>query len=214
MLYRREGAAEPQQDSTASESEVGSGSGMDENVMAQKLAENLALNSPITKLSKKNGRFSIDNQKRTKISHPTKKKRTIHKKLKSKVEKTAVKSEITNSSNTADEIKNATVAETISNSTEINSDIAKEVEEKFHVTPNVGMHLRCKVPGKSTPMTGQLRFLGHITNLPKRNNVIVAGLELDHTEDLGTDGTFLGKRYFTASVKKGYFVPVKNCSPI
>ena len=60
-------------------------------------------------------------------------------------------------------------------------------------------------------MRGTLQYLGHIDNLPKRSNIVVAGLQLEAKEELATDGSFLGKRYFTAPTKQGYFVPFKNC---
>ena len=85
---------------------------------------------------------------------------------------------------------------------------------KYSVQPRPDMRVRCKVPGKESPMKGSLKYLGRISNLPKRSNVVVAGIQLEHEEDLGTDGTFLGKRYFTAPNKHGYFVPMKNCTPM
>ena len=96
----------------------------------------------------------------------------------------------------------------------LDSESIKQIEEKLHIKPNIGMHLKCNVPGKSDPIRGVLKWYGHITNLPRRSNVVVAGVELDKEEDLGTNGTFLGKRYFEAAPKRGYFVPIKNCHPI
>ena len=101
-----------------------------------------------------------------------------------------------------------------STGTNLDSESLKQVEEKLHVKPNIGMHLKCNVPGKSDPIRGVLKWFGHITNLPKRSNVVVAGVELEKEEDLGTNGTFLGKRYFEAAPRRGYFVPIKNCHPI
>ena len=92
--------------------------------------------------------------------------------------------------------------------------IAKDFIAKYSVQPRPDMRVRCKVPGKESPMKGSLKYLGRISNLPKRSNVVVAGIQLEREEDLGTDGTFLGKRYFTAPNKHGYFVPMKNCTPM
>ena len=158
---------------------------------AQKLAESLATTVSIATLQ--NGNL----YKRNKILHPViKKKDQLNRKFKF------------NSNNiTTEEAKT-------SQRKPIDDAVSKFVEERFHVKPNFGMHIRCKVPGKSERLKGTLEFLGHITNLPKRNNVIVAGLQLDVDEDLGTDGTFLGRRYFTAPPKRGYFVPFKNCIPV
>ena len=109
----------------------------------------------------------------------------------------------------------ATSAETKNDTQQVVEEgVMRSVEEKFHVKPSIGMHVKCKIPGKQEPMKGTLQFLGHINNLPKKSNVIVAGLELEKREELGTDGTFLGKRYFKSAPKRGYFVPVKNCTPI
>lgn len=96
----------------------------------------------------------------------------------------------------------------------IDDAVATSVQERIHLKPTFGMHIRCKIPGKSDKLKGTLEFLGHIKNLPKRSSVVVAGLQLDTEEDLGTDGTFLGKRYFVAPAKRGYFVPFKNCVPV
>ena len=93
----------------------------------------------------------------------------------------------------------------------IDQGLVRAVNDKFHFKPFIGMPLQCNVSGKSTQMRGTLQYLGHIQNLPKRSNIVVAGLELEQTEDLATDGSFLGKRYFTAPAKRGYFVPFKNC---
>jgi len=222
----REGTTE-QQDTIAMDPDVGSGSGLDEAAQAQRLAESLAMNNmPLTKITKMSS-FKRDNaavpsiSKRTKISRPDKTK----KKTKSASKKSKTKASKVSSTNTAavNSTSNSTKAISLSpakladlnpsNST-IDQAISRSVEDLFHVKPVIGMHVRCKVPGKSDKMKGSLRYIGHITNLPKRNNVIVAGIELDHDEELGTDGTFLGKRYFITTPKKGYFVPVKNCNPI
>ena len=181
---------------------LGSGSGADETAQAQKLAENLALNNmPRFKAANyKRDQFQTKatspykiNVKRTKITRPKKTKKS-----KSKPNNTTNFSGnkgLTSSTNNTDPA------------------VIKAVTDMFHMPPSLGMHVKCKVPGKADQLKGSLRYMGHITNLPKRNNVIVAGLELDHEEELGTDGTFLGKRYFIATPKTGYFVPVKNCSP-
>ena len=111
-------------------------------------------------------------------------------------------------------VKNNTLSNENDNSTVINQiddALVRAVEDRFHFKPSIGMSLKCKVTGKSYPFNGTLEFLGRVTNLPKRSNIVVAGLKLDLEEDLGTDGSFLGKRYFSAPPKRGYFVPFKNC---
>lgn len=192
---------------------LGSGSGADETAQAQKLAENLALNNmPRFKAANyKRDQFQTKatspykiNVKRTKITRPEKTKKS-----KSKPNK-KTKSRINKAMNTTNFSGNKGLTSSTNNT---DPAVIKAVTDMFHMPPSLGMHVKCKVPGKADQLKGSLRYMGHITNLPKRNNVIVAGLELDHEEELGTDGTFLGKRYFIATPKTGYFVPVKNCSP-
>jgi len=241
----REGTTE-EQDLQGSDSDfVGSGSGMDEVMQAQKLAESLALNgSPIhiEARSKVGSRrsptpFLSNNYKRSKIEKAGKKvsskKKSSEKSSKKKEEKKESKSAAkkekvegkpasTNDDTTANTSSNSTstadnsssASDTSKKSDGVEDEVAKTVADKyFHEKPELGMAIKCKIPGKTGPMDGVLKFIGHIPNLPKRSSVIVAGLELSTDEDLGTDGTFLGKRYFTVPAKRGYFVPVKNCSP-
>lgn len=104
---------------------------------------------------------------------------------------------------------NSTLNETISN--EIDENIKRTVTETMNIDPFLGMSLRCRIPSRAQRLNGTLQFLGHIPNLPKGRERIIAGLLLDGEQTLGTDGRFLGNRYFTAPDKKGYFVPFKNC---
>jgi len=180
---------------------------------------------------------SLFNEKRNKISHPQKssstsklnKKRNKVNSINSngnnnnnnkKSEKTAEKKSETELNASSTTPKNDSTAEaTSTKKSEDTSDfvdpaIAKDFIAKYSVQPRPDMRVRCKVPGKESPMKGSLKYLGRISNLPKRSNVVVAGIQLEHEEDLGTDGTFLGKRYFTAPNKHGYFVPMKNCTPM
>jgi len=94
----------------------------------------------------------------------------------------------------------------------IDEAIKEAVVKKYHPNrvPYIGMPISCKVPSIDR-LNGTLKFLGYITNLPKKNDRIIAGLELAGEQNLGTDGTFLGKRYFTAPPKRGYFVPFESC---
>ena len=179
---------------------------------------------------------SLFNEKRNKISHPQKSTSSKLSKKRNKInsinsngnsnnnnkksEKTAEKKSETelNASSTTPK-NNSTAEATGTKKSEDTSDfvdpaIAKDFIAKYSVQPRPDMRVRCKVPGKESPMKGSLKYLGRISNLPKRSNVVVAGIQLEHEEDLGTDGTFLGKRYFTAPNKHGYFVPMKNCTPM
>ena len=95
----------------------------------------------------------------------------------------------------------------------IDSVAAGVIQERYHFHPVADMVLRCTLNGKSEPLIGGLKYLGHLNSLPAKRNTIVAGIQLQVPEELGTDGTFLGKRYFYAPPKRAYFVPVKNCVP-
>lgn len=89
--------------------------------------------------------------------------------------------------------------------------IMKYAIDQFKMRPSIGMKLRCQIPRKTVPLNGTLQFLGHIPNLPKRSDLLVAGLKVETPEDLATDGTFFGKRYFTTPPKQAYFLPFKSC---
>lgn len=238
----REGATEEQDTMVQHEldnfePEISGSGNFEENLQAQRLAENLALNkiplvraplSERTIIKRKNfGRQEerrsasiIDTMKRNKIEKPTlktSKAKAIGKDAAETQKKSETLSTGANLPKTAVKEKSSEVNSTSVSPTEgsnLDSDSIKQIEEKFHIKPNVGMHLKCNVPGKSDPIRGVLKWYGHITNLPRRSNVVVAGVELDKEEDLGTNGTFLGKRYFEAAPKRGYFVPIKNCHPI
>ena len=174
---------------------------------------------------------SMFNEKRNKITRPPKASKQSKKRNKVSKRSSEKKSEIsttassTSSKNdTSAEVKKASVSSSSSSSSRpeeqkndadfVDPAISKDFIAKYSVEPKLNMRVRCKVPGKESPMKGSLKYLGRISNLPKRSNVVVAGLQLEHEEDLGTDGTFLGKRYFTAPTKRGYFVPMKNCTPM
>ena len=109
---------------------------------------------------------------------------------------------------------NKTVGGSLQNETNlIDSVAATSVQDRFHFRPVADMPLKCTLSGKSEPLVGGLKYLGHLNSLPSKRNTIVAGIQLNSPEELGTDGTFLGKRYFYAPQKRAYFVPVRNCVP-
>ncbi|XP_066579035.1 ubiquitin carboxyl-terminal hydrolase CYLD [Amia ocellicauda] len=57
------------------------------------------------------------------------------------------------------------------------------------------------------PLYGVIRWLGEIRGIADR----VAGLELDEELAAGTDGSYLGQRYFYCPPNKGLFVKLRNC---
>lgn len=78
----------------------------------------------------------------------------------------------------------------------------------------IGAKVVCHIRGKTTSLKGVLKWVGYLPTLPKTNTNIVAGIELIKEDKLGTDGSFMGKRYFTASPKRGYFVRYKDCKKV
>ncbi|XP_069044767.1 ubiquitin carboxyl-terminal hydrolase CYLD [Lepisosteus oculatus] len=59
------------------------------------------------------------------------------------------------------------------------------------------------------PMYGVIRWIGEISGISDT----VAGLELDEEVTAGTDGSYLGERYFRCAANRGLFVKLKNCRP-
>jgi dynactin complex subunit len=78
----------------------------------------------------------------------------------------------------------------------------------------IGTKVVCHVRGKAGSLKGVLKWVGHLPTLPKTKDNIVAGIELIKQDKLGTDGSFMGKRYFTATSKRGYFVRYKDCKKV
>ena len=78
----------------------------------------------------------------------------------------------------------------------------------------IGKQVICHVRGKAGSLKGVLKWVGHLPTLPKTKDNIVAGIELIKKDKLGTDGSFMGKRYFTSVPKHGYFVRYKDCKKI
>ena len=78
----------------------------------------------------------------------------------------------------------------------------------------IGTKVVCHVRGKAGSLKGVLKWVGYLPTLPKTKDNIVAGIELTKRDKLGTDGSFMGKRYFVAAPKHGYFVRYKDCKKI
>ena len=96
----------------------------------------------------------------------------------------------------------------------IEDSIKRYIESEYHVTPRMGMKLSCMVPNRSDPLTGKVKFLGNVSNLPNRSHLLVAGLEIEQPEDLATDGIFFGRRYFQTLPKRAYFLPFSTCKAV
>jgi hypothetical protein len=83
-----------------------------------------------------------------------------------------------------------------------------------HKNSEIGSNVICHVRGKAGSLKGVLKWIGHLPTLSKKKENIVAGIELVKEDKLGTDGSFMGKRYFTATPKHGYFVRYKDCRKV
>lgn len=79
----------------------------------------------------------------------------------------------------------------------------------------MGKTISCKIAGKSENVEGTLKWIGKIKKLSKNPNQappLIVGIELFKDENLATDGSFLGVKYFKTSPKRAYFVPAKLCN--
>ncbi|MBN3276532.1 CYLD hydrolase, partial [Polyodon spathula] len=71
----------------------------------------------------------------------------------------------------------------------------------------LGLEVNSMVQVNDPPLYGVIRWIGKIAGFPDP----IAGLELDDFLPAGTDGTYLGERYFHCTPNKGLFVKLKNC---
>ncbi|KAF8781801.1 Ubiquitin carboxyl-terminal hydrolase CYLD like protein [Argiope bruennichi] len=60
----------------------------------------------------------------------------------------------------------------------------------------------------NSPCYGVIRWIGEI---PEARGKLVAGIEMEEESSSCTDGTFNGKRYFTCSPRKAFFVRLSHC---
>lgn len=226
FIIRREGTT-TDQDTVAKDDiarDVGSGNEAEisEASQALKLAENLALN-PFTlnqqnskredvkyqneKLTGREGEGksaeSQNHEKRTIIPYPDGEK--IISNIRNKLNRNNIEVSVKyGDREVSSEVKKRNL--------DIDDQVLKRVQDDFLLTPKLGMFVKCNIPGNRKTFDGTLRYLGTVNNLPNRSLDIIAGLQLHEDNDLGTDGTFLGKQYFTTEPKRGYFVPFKYCT--
>ncbi|KAL2079128.1 hypothetical protein ACEWY4_024872 [Coilia grayii] len=86
-----------------------------------------------------------------------------------------------------------------------------EAESDVGVGPGVrlgaGLEVGSMVEVNEPPQYGVIRWIGRISSIPE----LVAGVELDQEITAGTDGSYLGERYFRCPSNKGLFVKLRSC---
>lgn len=87
-----------------------------------------------------------------------------------------------------------------------------ETDKRF--TKMIGSSVACRLAGNKDLVNGNLRWVGHLPQLPLDNAHLIAGVELLTDNKLGTDGTYRGVRYFKSSPKRGYFFKLKDCKAV
>ncbi|KII65896.1 Carboxypeptidase N catalytic chain [Thelohanellus kitauei] len=96
----------------------------------------------------------------------------------------------------------------------------EEMKPFKNVNPDFTINemLTCQIPGRTQNLSGKLKWSGTIPELANHTSTplesIILGLELMKSDDLATDGTFLGKRYFTTKPNHAYFIPKNLCKRI
>lgn len=70
-----------------------------------------------------------------------------------------------------------------------------------------GLELGSMVEVNDPPLYGVIRWIGRINGVPET----VAGIELEQELSAGTDGSYLGERYFHCPPNKGLFVKLRKC---
>ncbi|GFO20654.1 ubiquitin carboxyl-terminal hydrolase cyld [Plakobranchus ocellatus] len=74
--------------------------------------------------------------------------------------------------------------------------------------PDLGVGSLVQVQLKE-PLYGIIRWIGYPPDQPEKKT---AGLEMEEELSAGTDGVYIGTRYFTCPPKKGLFIPLHRCS--
>lgn len=68
--------------------------------------------------------------------------------------------------------------------------------------------VECKIAKQKKPKRGVLKWVGYLPNFPHK---LIAGVELDTYDNLGTNGSYQSKRYFITKPGRGYFFQLKQC---
>lgn len=80
-----------------------------------------------------------------------------------------------------------------------------------HYLKFLGAKVSCKISKQKPSKKGVLRWVGYLSNFPHK---IIAGVELDDFDRLGTNGSYQAKRYFITKPGYGYFFQLKQCRKI
>ncbi|XP_062372200.1 ubiquitin carboxyl-terminal hydrolase CYLD isoform X2 [Sardina pilchardus] len=86
----------------------------------------------------------------------------------------------------------------------------EEVEfeaEEADAGAGLGLEVESMVEVNDPPQYGVIRWIGRISGVSE----LVAGVELDQEITAGTDGSYLGERYFRCPSNKGLFVKLRSC---
>ncbi|XP_076144447.1 ubiquitin carboxyl-terminal hydrolase CYLD-like [Alosa pseudoharengus] len=79
--------------------------------------------------------------------------------------------------------------------------------EEADTGPGLGLELGSMVEVNEPAQYGVIRWIGRIRGISQ----LVAGVELDQEITAGTDGSYLGDRYFRCPPNKGLFVKLRSC---
>ena len=92
--------------------------------------------------------------------------------------------------------------------------LAKQSATDKRFSKLIGSNVACRLAGKKILVTGNLRWVGHLPQLPVDDAHLIAGVELLADNKLGTNGTYRGVRYFNSAPKRGYFFRLKDCKAV
>ncbi|KAJ0055971.1 hypothetical protein NL108_017054, partial [Boleophthalmus pectinirostris] len=91
---------------------------------------------------------------------------------------------------------------------EVGDNVVEHTQEKVQRSRvELGLELGSMVEVNNPPLYGVIRWIGHIRGI--RDSV--AGIELEQELSAGTDGSYLGERYFQCAPNKALFVKLRKC---